>query len=130
MSAFDFIHKFGVLRARDMLKGAPFETTHIGSDDDGLYYMRDNEQGIAIFNRPNREWWGIRPDQCVMYDLPELKTLVEAFDLVREIGPDKSNYLKGKSVNFWMKGLKYSQAQIIHALGLVKAFEGGQWEHS
>lgn len=123
-SAIDFYHTFGLFKAKDTLKAAPFETTHIASDDDGLYYVRKNDQGLAIFNKPHQEWWGLGLTvEGDLYDICEVKNLVESFALVRSIGPDRNKYISGERLNYWMNGLKYSQDQILRALGLVKVLE-------
>lgn len=127
MSAIQFVKRFGVLQAKDMLKAAPFETTHIATDEHGIYKFRVDDRGQAIFNRPNQEWWGLgRNYDCDLYDIHEIKDLVDALDLIRNIGDKIHDYLDGELLTFWLHGMKYSQERIIQAYNLVKAFEAGQ----
>lgn len=127
MSAIQFVKRFGVLQAKDMLKAAPFETTHIATDEHGIYKFRVDDRGQAIFNRPNQEWWGLgRNYDCDLYDIHEIKDLVDALDLIRNIGDKIHDYLDGELLNFWLHGMKYSQERIIQAYNLVKAFEADQ----
>ena len=127
MSAIQFVKRFGVLQAKDMLKAAPFETTHIATDEHGIYKIRVDDRGQAIFNRPNQEWWGLgRNYDCDLYDIHEIKDLVDALDLIRNIGDKIHDYLDGELLNFWLHGMKYSQERIIQAYILVKAFEADQ----
>lgn len=127
MSAIQFVKRFGVLQAKDALKTAPFETTHIATDEHGIYKIRVDDRGQAIFNRPNQEWWGLgRNYDCDLYDIHEIKDLVDALDLIRNIGDKIHDYLDGELLTFWLHGMKYSQERIIQAYNLVKAFEAGQ----
>lgn len=127
MSAINFIKKHGLLRAKDLLKAAPFATTHFAVDQDGIYNLRRDDRGHAIFNRPNQEWWSLgRVYDCDLCDIQELNNLVEALDLIRNIGDKIHDYLDGELANFWMLGLKYSQDRIIQAFNLVKAYEAEQ----
>ena len=127
MSAIKFIKTHGLLRAKDLLKTAPFGTTHFAVDQDGIYNLRRDDRGHAIFNRPNQEWWSLgRVYDCDLYEIQEVNSLVEALDLIRNIGDKIHDYLDGELANFWMHGLKYSQERITQAYNLVKAYEAEQ----
>lgn len=123
MTILDFAKRVGLLKIKDLLKAAPFETTHISQDDDGFYYIRENEQGLAIFNKPHQEWWGLGRDASHKFNIYELKTIVEAFMLVNAIGLTKESYLKIPYGNVWINGLKYTQPRILNAFDLVAGFE-------
>lgn len=126
-SAIRFIKTHSLLQAKDLLKTAPFDTTHFAVDDDGVYNVRQDDRGHAIFNRPNQEWWSLgRVYDCDLYDIQEINSLVEALELIRNIGDNIHDYIDGELSNFWMHGLRYSQERIIQAFKLVKAYEVSQ----